>query len=196
MSRRPRKEIAQSNGHARAAGGGAPRAMTSNLLIEAAGGKSGADLKRELMELCRAQGLSHGLIIRVLQTPEAGGDDSDVMMFGGAERGTLGTPVVVHRVSADDGSEELVRGLSFGEFSVRSFKDIVAAGDDPFVQNRLTTPPAGPSFGYFYSTGGAAGLSGVPSAVVAPSLLFEELELRRSTAPSQKPPLLPHPAFE
>ena len=198
MSRRPRKEITQSNGHARSMDGNAPQAMTGNLLVEAAGGRSYEELKRQLVDLCRSQELPYGLIIRALDNPEITGGEGGFSFGGRAERSALAPPVLAYRVSAKDGMEELVRGLQFGEFATRGFKDIIAAGNDPYVLNRLDSAGTSGGFGFFFfgSGGSDRAVSGIPTSIVAPSLLFEELEFQRATTPQQKPPLLAHPFFE
>jgi len=198
MSRRPRKEITQSNGHARSTDGDSPQAMTGNLLVEAAGGRSYEELKRQLVDLCRSQELPYGLILRVLDSPAITGGEEGFSFSGRAGRSPLAPPVLAYRVFATDGSEELVRGLQFGEFTTRAFKDIIAAGDDPYVLNRLGSAGTSGGFGFsFFGFGGSdRALSGIPTSIVAPSLLFEELEFQRATTPHQKPPLLAHPFFE
>jgi len=68
-----------------------------------------------------------------------------------------------------------VRGAVFGELDNRALRnEIVAAGDDYKVSNN----------------------SGAPAhSVVAPSILFEELQVKRSTANKQKLPVYgPPPA--
>ena len=78
-------------------------------------------------------------------------------------------PSLLYRVYVKDGHEELVRGAVFGELDTRALRnEIVAAGDDYKVDN----------------------VSGAPAlSVVAPSLLFEELQVKRSTANRQKLPV-------
>ncbi|HKW75589.1 MAG TPA: metallopeptidase TldD-related protein, partial [Terriglobales bacterium] len=64
-------------------------------------------------------------------------------------------PRLLWRVYVNDGHMELVRGAVFQEFDTRSLRnDIVAAGNDTFVYNRAEP---------------------LPSAIVAPSLLFGDL---------------------
>ena len=84
-------------------------------------------------------------------------------------------PVLLYKVWVKDGHEELVRGAVFGELDNRALRnEIVAAGDDYKVSNN----------------------SGAPAhSVVAPSILFEELQVKRSTANKQKLPVYgPPPA--
>jgi TldD protein len=89
---------------------------------------------------------------------------------------TLGprlTPRVLYRVWADDGREELVRGAIFNELDTRALRsDLAAAGDDPLVSNR----------------------TGVPFiTLVSPSVLFDELEVKRADNSKEKLPDYPAP---
>jgi TldD protein len=91
---------------------------------------------------------------------------------------TLGprlAPRMLFRVWTDDGHEELVRGAVFNELDVRALRsDLVAAGDDPLVSNR----------------------TGVPfMTIVSPSVLFDELEVKRADNSKEKLPDYPAPAL-
>jgi hypothetical protein len=74
-----------------------------------------------------------------------------------------------------DGTRQLVRGAVFDELDARSLRsDIVAAGDDEYVSNSLGT---------------------VPSTTIAPSLLFDDIGVKRATVEQQKLPYYGPPAF-
>jgi len=82
-------------------------------------------------------------------------------------------PRLLYRVYVSDGHEELVRGAVFNELDTRALRTgIVAAGDDPLVSNRE---------------------SQIPSTVIAPSLLFDELEVKRTDKKNDKLPEYPPP---
>src|SRR6266436_7481980 len=82
-------------------------------------------------------------------------------------------PRLLYRVYAKDGHEELVRGAVFSELDVRALRsDLSAAGNDPLVSNRT---------------------GGIPSTVIAPSLLFDELEVKRADTSKDKLPYYPAP---
>jgi TldD protein len=82
------------------------------------------------------------------------------------------TPRLLYRIYPD-GHEELVRGAVFNELDVLSLRsDLVAVGNDPLVSNR---------------TGGIA------TTVIAPSLLFDELEVKRADTSKDKLPDYPPP---
>jgi TldD protein len=74
-----------------------------------------------------------------------------------------------------DGSRQLVRGAIFDELDNRSLRsDIVAAGNDPYVSNSLGT---------------------VPQTTIAPSLLFDDIGVKRATLEQQKLPYYEPPAL-
>jgi TldD protein len=89
---------------------------------------------------------------------------------------TLGpgnAPRLLYRVYVKDGHEELVRGAVFNELDVRALRnDLSAVGNDPLVSNRL---------------------SGTPQTIICPSLLFDELEVKRADTSKEKLPEYPAP---
>jgi len=92
---------------------------------------------------------------------------------------TLGpgnAPRLLYRVDAENGHEELVRGAVFNELDVRELRnDLVALGDDPLVSNRMAA---------------------VPQTIIAPSLLFDELEVKRADTSKEKLPEYPAPELK
>ncbi len=85
-------------------------------------------------------------------------------------------PRLLYRVYAKDGHEELVRGAVFSELDVRALRaDLSAAGNDPLVSNRV---------------------GGISSTVIAPSLLFDELQVKRGDASKDKLPDYPAPPLK
>ena len=189
MTRAPRKEIAHSNGHGRAARFGAPRAAIGNLILSGKPGAPRTALSRTaLLAEMRKAGKNGGLgsyVVRVLDDPTVpgigNGDDSMAMisvMSNGRSAPSV-RPLVVYRVTSD-GKEELVRGVTLEGLVPRSLKDIDALGKDSFVYN--------------YQDGGV-GFVGVPSSIVTPALLFSDVDVRRSVGKNKRPPLYPRPAF-
>ena len=83
------------------------------------------------------------------------------------------TPRLLYRVYASDGHEELVRGAVFNELDTRALRTaVIGAGNDPLVSNRP---------------------GGVPTTVISPSLLFDELEVKRADTSKDKLPEYPPP---
>ena len=93
-------------------------------------------------------------------------------------------PLLAYKVYPD-GREELVRGLFFHGVSTRSFKDIAAASDENFVFDLIDSnaPFALVGAGSFTTT----------ASVIAPAVLFEELELEPAKEETPKPPIVPPP---
>jgi len=92
---------------------------------------------------------------------------------------TLGpgnSPRLLYRVYAKDGHEELVRGAVFNELDTRALRTgVIAAGTDSLVSNRM---------------------SGAPVTVISPSLLFDELEVKRADTSKDKLPDYPPPPLQ
>jgi TldD protein len=89
--------------------------------------------------------------------------------------GPVNSPRLLYRVYPD-GHEELVRGAMFSELDVRALRsDLIAVGNDPEVSNR---------------TGGIA------TTVISPSLLFDELEVKRADTSKDKLPDYPPPPLD
>ena len=81
-------------------------------------------------------------------------------------------PRLLYRVY-QDGHQELVRGAVFDELDTRALRnDLVAIGDDLLVGNRE---------------------GAVPTTVIAPSVLFDDIEVKRTDAKNAKLPEYPAP---
>ena len=98
---------------------------------------------------------------------------------------------MVYKVYAADGREELVRGARITGFNTRSLRNIAAIGNDDFVYNYLQNQTAGVTGTALGAFGN--GQNGLPASVVAPSLLFEEVEIRGARGEPKRLPLLPEP---
>jgi len=89
---------------------------------------------------------------------------------------TLGpqrTPRLLYKVWVKDGHEELVRGAVFGDLDTRTLRtDLIAAGNDVYVDNQPLN---------------------IPHSVVNPSILFDELEVKRANGNQEKLPEYPAP---
>lgn len=84
------------------------------------------------------------------------------------------SPRLIYRVWTKDGHEELVRGAAFGDLDVRALRsDLIAAGNDVYVDNRPRN---------------------IPHSIAAPSILFDELEVKRANQNKEKLPDYPAPA--
>lgn len=100
-------------------------------------------------------------------------------------------PLEVYRVNAADGREELVRGATLIGLKLATLRHIAAIGNDYTVFNFMQNQSlgfAGTALGAF---GNAQG--GLPTSLVAPSLLLEEVDVRGARGEPHRPPLLPPP---
>src|SRR5438046_8696972 len=123
MSRRPGKDMLQTNGHGRSVVPGRETAQIGNLFNQSKEGKSYEYLKQELIKMCREENLQYGILIKALDTDT---------------RSPIGTPVLTYKVYVADGREELIRGAFAQEIPIRSLRQIEAVGGDSFVVNRLS----------------------------------------------------------
>lgn len=189
MSRRPRKEIGQSNGHGRTTVYSPAGVVIGNLSVTSDDPKSYKELKAELLQMCKDQDLPFALIVKTVDDSNITGVDRDEQMaaYRKEPKAEIKNPVMLYRVYAEDGREELVRGLDFDEVDVDALKDITATGNDPYVYHRKLLPASGMR-GY--------GAGGVPVSIIAPSVLFEELTFKKNDTKRKKPPLLTNPFFK
>ena len=93
-------------------------------------------------------------------------------------------PLLVYRVYPD-GREELVRSLRFHGVTTRSFKEILAASDESYVFDFVDSNAPFALMG--------AGSFTTSASVIAPSILFDELELEPVQEETPKPPIVPPP---
>jgi TldD protein len=153
LGREPVRDFPRSNGHGRTALAGAPRPQISNLIFRASGGLSPDELKKKLLQMCKDQGRPYGYYVETT--------------------GVRLAPRLLWRVYVSDGHMELVRGAVFNQLDTRALRnDIVAAGNDTYVYNRMDP---------------------LPSAIIAPSLLFGELDIQRANRTREKLPSYPAP---
>ncbi len=182
------KEYPGSNGHARLTGSYGTRAPGfGNLFIRASETTPAADMKQKLIDMCRQANKPYGILIRKLDYPSTASIDEleKVAQAAGGSHPVV-PPLLAYKIYPD-GREELVRGLFFQGISIRSFKDIVAASDENYVFDLIDSnaPFALVGAGSFTTT----------SSVVAPAVLFEELELEPAKEETPKPPIVPPPAL-
>ena len=179
-----------SNGHARMPGSyGADAASIGNLFVRASQTMPAGDLKKKLIELCKQRNKPYGIMVRKLDWPSSASFEelrrevSGMAMSGGGSR-PVSIPLLVYRVYPD-GKEELVRGVRFRGLSTRSLKDIVAASDQAYVYNYIdSTAP--------FALMGAGGFV-TNATVVAPAVLFDEVELEQVLDEMPNPPIVPPP---
>lgn len=135
IGRQPIRDFPASNGHGRArVPGVSPGPSLGNMIVTSSDPVSNEELRKKLLEICRQRDLPYGYYVEAM--------------------GPGDVPRMMYKVWVKDGHEELVRGTVFGDLDTRSLRsDLVAAGGDVNVENRLIN---------------------VPHSIVNPSILFDE----------------------
>ena len=199
MSRRPGPDFEQSNGHGRAAFLNDAKPTMSNLVFSSSETLSPADLKKKFLDACRAEKKSereYCLVVREMDNPALSllhQDDFSELLgsFGGGAGTGDRLPLVVYRIYPDSGREEVIRGARIIGLNTRALRNIAGIGSDNFVYTYMQSQANGFA-GTALSAFGSAQV-GLPASVVAPSLFFEEVEVRGERAEAKRLPLLPPP---
>ncbi len=196
MSRRPGPDLDRSNGHGRAAYLGEPRPLISNLFFTSSAAVAPDQLKKQFMSACKQNGNKWCLIVREMDNPVLGvreQEDLSELVMGAASGAATGDrlPLLVYRVNVDDGTESLVRGARLTGLTLRAIRNIEGIGNDQTAFNFAQSQQTGFSGTALAAFGSAD--SGVPATVIAPSLLFEDVEVRGARGEPQRLPLVPPP---
>jgi hypothetical protein len=191
LSRQPVRKFSGSNGHGRLPGRfGSEDAVIGNLFAEAQGGVPEDQLRQRLIEKVNSAGLKYGLIVRRLDFPSTSNFQelqsfARQMQKSGFSR-TLNAPLLAYKVYPD-GREELVRGLRFGEFSAKDLRDITAVSSRRYVLNYVNN---GSSLNLADAGGDATS-----SSVIAPSMLFDSVDLAPAESEAGRLPTVPPPSL-
>jgi len=173
MSRAPVKQFKTSNGHGRGRYDEFPSARPGNVFIMSEKTAPKEELKKKLLAMAKELGLEYALIVRRM----AGGDSKRL-------EDILAKPVLVYKAYVKNGAEELINGVEFEGVNFRALRDIVLTSDDHYVYNFYQPGPL------FYNR------ATVPAAIVAPSILVQEMELKKTVQKPDRLPYLPHPYFK
>jgi TldD protein len=198
MSRRPGPDSNKSNGHGRAAFLNDAKPTMSNLFFTSTDTLSPAELKRKFLDECRAEKLPYCIEVRQMDNPSLSllhqEDFSELLAsFGGGAGTGDRLPLLVYKVYPQDGREEMVRGSRIVGLNARALRNLGGIGSDNFVYNYMQSQVngfAGTALGAYGSANG-----GLPASIVAPSLLFDELEVRGARGEPKRLPLLPAPSL-
>lgn len=190
LTRQPVAGFPVSNGRARMPGAfGASTAAASNLFIRVGESVPVANLKKQLLEICKARNQTYGVIVRKLDFPSSASFD-EIRRFMAASNGDgrgshpFSLPILIYKVTLD-GKEELMRGVRFRELNGRSLRDIRAAGNDSVVFDYLDN-------GAPLALMGASSYA-AESSIVAPSVLLDDIEIRKLDDELPKLPIVPSP---
>lgn len=197
MSRRPGPDFQASNGHGRATFLSDTRPAMSNLVFQSAETQSRDALGEEFRKLCKEEGRTWCLAVRRMDNPvlsltrrQDAGEYFAALAAGATSGDRL--PLLVYKVNVEDGREELVRGAWLAGLQLRALRNIAGVGDDYTVTHFFQDPQAlGTALATFSSAQG-----GLPSSIVAPSLLLAEVEVRGARGQPRRPPIVPPPPMK
>ena len=201
MSRRPGPNFAVSNGHARSALLSDPQALSSNLFFQSNNELSPDALRQKFLASCKDDGLPWCLEVKRMDDPAISSlNQQDFSDFVGELGGDIASgarvPLLLYRVYVSDGHEEPVRGGILEGLNMRSLRDILGVGSDAAVYDYLQNPQDGLAGTALGSFGSAQGNGGIPSSMVAPSLLLDEVDVRGFHGEPRRLPLVPAPALK
>ena len=170
MSRVPTRAIAETNGHSRGGKGG-----PGCVLVQSSHTLSRKDLREKLLEVAADQELPYAIRVASIARADVGVRGS--RSGGGFQNGNveLSAPIAAYRVYLD-GTEEPIRGGEWQGVTLRTLRDIFVTGDEPHVMSALRR--------------------GSRVSVVCPSLLIEEIEMKRPEEQEARLPYLVHPHFD
>jgi TldD protein len=196
MSRRPGPDSDNSNGHGRSAFLNDAKPTMSNLFFSSTETLSPAELKKKFLDECRSEKLPYCLLVREMDNPSISllhqDDFSELLAsFGGGAGTGDRLPLIVFKIYPEDGREEMVRGARIIGLNTRMLRNLGGIGNDDFVYNYMQSQEsgfAGTALGAFGSA-----RNGLPASLVAPSLLFDDLEVRGARGEPKRLPLLPAP---
>lgn len=175
--RTPTKYTKTTNGHGVISD---DTAQNSILLLTSTKSSSHKDLLKMLRRLGEEAGLPYVIVVRRMDNTQREAFSSDdinasfVLSSSSSSSINLPSPILVYKIDTRSGKEEQIRGVKFAPTNIRVLKDIVAAGNDTDAYAVEQT-----SNNYTH--------------LVTPSLLVREIEMVKSEAPSQKPPVTPSP---
>jgi predicted Zn-dependent protease len=166
--RAPTAKVKVSNGHQRV-----PLNMPTPMIVPGVidvsftNGTSKEELRKKLIELAKAEGLSYALIVREM-TPN------------------LSELKKVYKVDVNTGKEYLIRSASFNGLTLNDLRKIVGAGDQKIVLNTTAGEDLQHKLDF---------MTGCPATFITPdAFLFRDIEINKLSKPVMaKVPVVPNP---
>lgn len=186
-TRKPVPGITHSTGNRRGSG-----PMPSNLVVIAEDGLRNEEMKEELLRLVKVRGKDYGIIVRrignpLLKVPGAGPTSVFGPPGGGPTR--VEGAILAYKVFPD-GREELIRNAELLGITEATFKDIVAASKTQTGYSAPFMPRSASPFTFPLSFGFPI------ISLVVPSLLFEDVSIKKPTGVIPRPPVASRPFFD
>ena len=164
-TRSPVDDFNSSTGSSRSGGSAIPGNVF--LIPQEGEGLSEEEMQEELEFLMQDFGVEYGIVVRRLANPAE-------LAFGNRTSNVLEAYKVF-----PDGREELLPVVEITGYNDRTLRDIVAVSKDVSRHDTI----------YGYSRGAWV----TPISIVCPSIVIEELTVRKMPPISPKPPVVPHP---
>jgi hypothetical protein len=169
----------------------------ANLFVTVTGGLPDQAMKAKLQSLVQQRGIPFGVVVARLANPFAvNSQDMMTSLLGGLMEGQGGggptqLALVAYKVFPD-GHEEPVRNVTVEGVNSAAFKDVVAASATSLVYNAPFLSIRNSMFSVV--VGGSPGEASPPLvSYIVPSLLFEDVTLKRSLKENPRLPLSPRP---
>ncbi len=163
--RTPTRSIKESNGHRRyvyQSGGVTSDLGPGVIFISSNESKSESELKENLIQEAKDEGLDYALEIKPLQ------------------QGDFDSPLSIYKINVADGKEQLLRDATMGQITINSLKKIVGFSNKNMVYNTLLN--TGDGVNLFSSEDALP--SGAPVSFIMPnSMLLKDVEFQRQTKP-------------
>ena len=198
MSRTPSDKIRKSNGHARLRmPGGVFRGSPTNTFVTSQKKLSKRALESALIKAVKAAGLKYGLVIEQFDDPAITANAElsrfELLRMLQSVNPDAPPPAAVAYRLYPSGKRELVRGVQLQPIEIGQWRNLLATGSNTNIKNFLASTTA-PLFLRLQGVGdGFTPSEGIESSVVTPDLLFEELEILRTTVGRRPAPILPVP---
>ena len=170
MSRCPIEGFPKSNGHGRAEAGKQTVTRQSNLIIETNNPKSMEELRKDLINEAKNQGLEYAYLFKKV----TGGFTLTGRMIPGSFNVM---PTEVYRIYVDGRPDELVRGVDLVGTPLAMFSQIASAGDSPKIFTGMCGAESG----------------SVPVTCISPAIFVKRIEMQKKAKSQERPPLLPRP---
>ncbi len=164
-TRSPVDDFDKSTGSSRRGGSAIP----GNILVlpKEGEGLSDEEMREEMNLLIQDYALDYGIVVRRLA-------NRSEQAFGNR------TSVVLEAYKVfPDGREELIPSVEITGYSDRTLRDVIAVSEELVHYDTVY--------------GGGGGTWVTPMSIVSPSILIEELTVRKMRPISPKPPVIPHP---
>jgi predicted Zn-dependent protease len=147
----------------------AGQAAPSNVFVTAEHALSATELRTKFLDLVKQRNKEFGIAVRRMRSAS--------------------TPVLAYKVFPD-GREELIHGVQFAGLNATAFKEIVAVSKEQNILTLEFHPQRTVGLSFFGDEEYA------PVTLVVPSLLFEDVTVRKVRGETPKPPVALHPYFD